>query len=200
MFCQNCGAELKDDTKFCPNCGKAASAENTTNDLTPERRLSNNPNALILKSSLPLPDKLHWVKWAYFAALFSAVINVLLCLVMLTIVLLIHTSLNSHYLKKIREMRFQFVQPVTVDELYEKIKPALKKTWDDKVDFDRVGDTLSIQYKKTVYDINLLEDGTFGVWWRKSLARAIFSNVNYNEVRLATATIAYELQKQFNVN
>ena len=31
MFCQECGAELQKDAKFCPNCGKAYSNELTLN-------------------------------------------------------------------------------------------------------------------------------------------------------------------------
>lgn len=206
MFCKNCGAKLEDSSKFCPNCGTAieesSNVENPRERETPatNRTLSTNPDAIVLRSAAPLPDKFDWIKWAYFVALLPTVISPFISIVALTFVLIIHTSISDHHKKKLRKMRFQFVSPVTADEVYNKLEPALLRRWGDKVEFERVDDTISVKYEKIIYDVNLHEDGTFGVWWRLSLARAFFSDAGYKRLRTAMGVIAYELQKQFGVN
>ncbi|MBQ6298527.1 MAG: zinc ribbon domain-containing protein [Selenomonadaceae bacterium] len=202
MFCKNCGVELNDDAKFCPSCGKAIVESSTVEDKKDSRdkkTLSANPDAIILKSSAPLPDKFDWIKWAYFVALLPAVISPGICIITVPIVLVIHSYLSDYHRKKIRKLRFQFVSPVTADEIYNKLEPVLAKKWGNKVEFDREGETISVKYEKIIYDINLMEDGTFCVWWRLSLARAFFSNAGYKQIRTATGVIAYELQQQFGV-
>lgn len=206
MFCKNCGTRLADNSKFCPNCGTAieesSSVENVSETKNPNdnKTISTNPDALVLKSAAPLPDKFDWIKWAYFAALLPTVISPLISMVTLTIVLVIHTSISDHHRKKLRKLPFQFVSPVTADEIYNKLEPALQRRWGDKVEFEREGDTISVKYEKIFYDINLQEDGTFCLWWRLSLTRAFFSSAGYKKIRTAMGIIAYELQKQFGVN
>lgn len=205
MFCKNCGAELKDYVKFCPSCGTAISektnVKDTINDESNDNKtLSANPDAIILKSAAPLPDKFDWIKWAYFVALLPVVISPGICIITLPIALIMHSYLSDYHRKKIRKMHFQFVSPVSADEIYNKLEPALTHRWGNKVEFDREGETISVKYKKIIYDINLMEDGTFCLWWRLSLARAFFSNAGYKQIRTATGVIAYELQKQFGVN
>lgn len=34
MYCKNCGKELNDNTKFCPNCGTPQNEENVTPNIT----------------------------------------------------------------------------------------------------------------------------------------------------------------------
>lgn len=206
MFCKNCGAKLEDNSKFCPNCGTETKESSNSEDisqtevLNPEKTLSTNPDAIILKSASSLPDKFDWIKWAYFVALLPAVISPGICILTVPIAIIIHSYLSDHHRKKIREIRFKFVKPVSADEIYNKLEPALNKRWGNKVEFDREGETISVKYEKIIYDINLMEDGTFSVWWRLSLARAFFSSAGYKQIRTATGIIAYELQKSFGIN
>lgn len=207
MFCPNCGTELKDVAKFCPNCGtaieKSADDKDNVNQseaLPANVSLSSNPDAIILKSSAPLPDKFDWIKWAYFVALLPIVISPGICIITLPVVVIAHSYLSDYHRKKIRKMRFQFVSPINADEIYKRLEPVLTKKWGDKVEFDREGDTITVKFNKIMYDINIQEDGTFCIWWRLSLARAFFSNAGYKQIRTTTSVIAYELQKQFGVN
>ena len=104
---------------------------------------------------------------------------------------------------KMRRMRFKFVTPISLDEIYNKLQPVLVSKYGNEMEFDREGDTLCVKYKSVIYDINLHDDGTFSLWWRKSIAGAIFSfneGKLYNKIRTGTAIIAYELQQQFGIH
>ena len=103
---------------------------------------------------------------------------------------------------KMRDLKFKFVNNVSNDEIYNKMYPILTQKYGDKIEFDQEGDTLSVLYKSIIYDINLHEDSTFSIWWRKSIGGAFFT-INewkeYKKIREGTAMVAYELQKAFNI-
>lgn len=40
MFCGNCGANLEDGAKFCPECGKPVEQANTGNQMSPEKQMT----------------------------------------------------------------------------------------------------------------------------------------------------------------
>ena len=210
-FCDNCGAKLDANSKFCPSCGTAINngeAVLTTADTLPTE--SNNlpvgktisESGLVLHSSAPISRTCSWVRWLYI--LFA----ILVCAGGLGVIGLMLTYAFDYYAKdfhrgKMRRMRFKFVTPISLDEIYNKLQPVLVSKYGNEMEFDREGDTLCVKYKSVIYDINLHDDGTFSLWWRKSIAGAIFSfneGKLYNKIRTGTSIIAYELQQQFGIH
>lgn len=210
-FCDNCGAKLDANSKFCPSCGTAINngeAVLTTADTLPTE--SNNlpvgktisESGLVLHSSAPISKTCSWVRWLYI--LFA----ILVCAGGLGVIGLMLTFAFDCYAKdfhrgKMRRMRFKFVTPISLDEIYNKLQPVLVSKYGNEMEFDREGDTLCVKYKSVIYDINLHDDGTFSLWWRKSTAGALFSFNEwklYNKIRTGTAIIVYELQQQFGIH
>ena len=210
-FCDNCGAKLDANSKFCPSCGTAINngeAVLTTADTLPTES-TNLPvgktiseSGLVLHSSAPISRTCSWIRWLYI--LFA----ILVCAGGLGVIGLMLTFAFDCYAKdfhrgKMRRMRFKFVTPISLDEIYNKLQPVLVSKYGNEMEFDREGDTLCVKYKSVIYDINLHDDGTFSLWWRKSIAGAIFSfneGKLYNKIRTGTAIIAYELQQQFGIH
>lgn len=209
-FCDNCGAKLDANSKFCPSCGTAINngeAVLTTANTLPTEN-SNLPvgktiseSGLVLHSSAPISRTCSWVRWLYI--LFA----ILVCAGGLGVIGLMLTFAFDCYAKdfhrgKMRRMRFKFVTPISLDEIYNKLQPVLVSKYGNEMEFDREGDTLCVKYKSVIYDINLHDDGTFSLWWRKSIAGALFSFNEwklYNKIRTGTSIIAYELQQQFGI-
>ena len=210
-FCDNCGAKLDANSKFCPSCGTAITngeAVLTTADTLPTE--SNNlpvgktisESGLVLHSSAPISRTCSWIIWLYI------LFGILVCAGGLGVIGLMLTFAFDCYAKdfhrgKMRRMRFKFVTPISLDEIYNKLQPVLVSKYGNEMEFDREGDTLCVKYKSVIYDINLHDDGTFSLWWRKSIAGAIFSfneGKLYNKIRTGTAIIAYELQQQFGIH
>ena len=210
-FCDNCGAKLDANSKFCPSCGTAINngeAVLTTVDTLPTEN-SNLPvgktiseSGLVLHSSAPISRTCSWIIWLYI------LFGILVCAGGLGVIGLMLTYAFDYYAKdfhrgKMRRMRFKFVTPISLDEIYNKLQPVLVSKYGNEMEFDREGDTLCVKYKSVIYDINLHDDGTFSLWWRKSIAGAIFSfneGKLYNKIRTGTSIIAYELQQQFGIH
>ena len=210
-FCDNCGAKLDANSKFCPSCGTAINngeAVLTTANTLPTEN-SNLPvgktiseSGLVLHSSAPISRTCSWIIWLYI------LFGILVCAGGLGVIGLMLTYAFDYYAKdfhrgKMRRMRFKFVTPISLDEIYNKLQPVLVSKYGNEMEFDREGDTLCVKYKSVIYDINLHDDGTFSLWWRKSIAGAIFSfneGKLYNKIRTGTAIIAYELQQQFGIH
>ena len=210
-FCDNCGAKLDANSKFCPSCGTAINngeAVLTTADTLPTES-TNLPvgktiseSGLVLHSSAPISRTCSWIIWLYI------LFGILVCAGGLGVIGLMLTFAFDCYAKdfhrgKMRRMRFKFVTPISLDEIYNKLQPVLVSKYGNEMEFDREGDTLCVKYKSVIYDINLHDDGTFSLWWRKSIAGAIFSfneGKLYKKVRIGTAIIAYELQQQFGIH
>ena len=210
-FCDNCGAKLDANSKFCPSCGTAINngeAVLTTADTLPTES-TNLPvgktiseSGLVLHSSAPISRTCSWIIWLYI------LFGILVCAGGLGVIGLMLAYAFDYYAKdfhrgKMRRMRFKFVTPISLDEIYNKLQPVLANKYGNEMEFEREGDTLCVKYKSVFYDINLHDDGTFSLWWRKSIAGALFSFNEwklYNKIRTGTAIIAYELQQQFGIH
>lgn len=222
-FCENCGTKYEEGTKFCSGCG--ARLENKSGVIAlddsplpsheqhmpvpaqdapvtePQYTSSAPPDAIILKSSAPIPSKIGWTKWGYIAGLLLLAAGGF-GIIILLVVLMISILQISFHKDKMRRMKFKFVNNVNNDDIYNKMYPILTQKYGDKIEFDQEGDTLSVHYKSIIYDINIEEDSTFTIWWRRSIAGAFFSFNDwkeYKKIRIGTAMVAYELQKAFNV-
>ena len=222
-FCENCGTKYEEGAKFCSGCGAPLENKSGFIDLDdsplpsheqrmpapaqnapvtePQYTSSAPPDAIILKSSAPIPSKIGWTKWGYIAGLLLLAAGGF-GIIILLVVLMISILQISFHKDKMRRMKFKFVNNVNNDDIYNKMYPILTQKYGDKIEFDQEGDTLSVHYKSIIYDINLHEDSTFSIWWRKSITGAIFSFngwKRYKKIRIGTAMVAYELQKAFHV-
>ena len=222
-FCVNCGTKYEEEAKFCSGCG--AQLENKSgfialddsplpaherhmpatiqNSLVTEPQYTSSapPDAITLKSSAPIPSKIGWAKWGYIAGLFLTAAGGF-GIIILIVVLMISIFQMSFHMDKMRRLKFKFVNNVSNDDIYNKMYPILTQKYGDKIEFDQEGDTLSVHYKSIIYDINLHEDSTFSIWWRKSITGAIFSFngwKRYKKIREGTAMVAYELQNAFDI-
>ena len=222
-FCENCGTKYEEGARFCSGCGAPLENKSGFIDLDdsplpsheqrmpapaqnapvtePQYTSSAPPNAITLKSSAPIPSKIGWSKWGYIAG-FLLIAAGGFGIIILIVVLMISIFQMSFHMDKMRRLKFKFVNNVSNDDIYNKLSPILTQKYGDKIEFDQEGDTLSVHYKSIIYDINLHEDSTFSIWWRKSIGGAFFT-INewkeYKKIRTGTAMVAYELQKAFHV-
>ena len=222
-FCENCGTKYEEGARFCSGCGAPLENKSGFIDLDdsplpaheqrmpapaqnapvtePQYTSSAPPNAITLKSSAPIPSKIGWTKWGYIAGLLLLAAGGF-GIIILLVVLMISILQMSFHKDKMRRLKFKFVNNVNNDDIYNKMYPILTQKYGDKIEFDQEGDTLSVHYKSIIYDINIEEDSTFTIWWRKSIAGAFFSFnewKEYKKIRIGTAMVAYELQKAFHV-
>ena len=159
------------------------------------------PDAIVLRSSAPIPSKVGWSKWGYIAGLLLIAAGGVGVIILAAVLIISHFQISFHK-DKMRRICFKFVDNVTNDDIYNKLQPVLTSKYGDKMEFEQEGDTLSVHYNGIYYDINLRDNSTFSVWWRKSLTGAIFSFnewKEYKKIRTGTAIVAYELQKAFNL-
>lgn len=219
-FCENCGTKYEEGTKFCSGCGAPLGTKHQDTSPTPIQEIqspvvvqnaslvepqytsSAPPDAIVLKSSAPIPSKTGWTTWGYIAGLVLIAASGLGVLIILVVFLISHFQMSFHK-DGMRKMKFKFVDNITNDKIYNKLQPILIQKYGDKIEFEQEGNTLSVHYNSIIYDINLQEDSTFSIWWRKSIANAIFTFnewKEYKKIRTGTAMVAFELQHAFNIH
>ena len=99
----------------------------------------------------------------------------------------------------LREMKFAMGHPVEKNLMFQRLVEKL--TLMGMVVELHTDGTPVITYQSVIYEISLNEDQTFTIWWRKSLARAIFSIdlftiiPNYRKAVVAMGMIAYYIQQ-----
>ncbi|MBQ1875811.1 MAG: zinc ribbon domain-containing protein [Selenomonas sp.] len=225
-FCSHCGAKLGPGSQFCTSCGQSVgqvgdtahvqkssepvpavssmpvdASEKQQTAVDSNRQISS--EGIVLQSGAPLPSKTAWCKWGYLLSLILAVPTHGTGFLLALVVYFLQYQIISFQRAKIRRMKFKFVSPVTLDEIYSRLQPALQQKCGNTIKFDREDDSLVIEYDSVLYDINLNDDGTVSIWWRKTLSGALFSFRDgklYRKIRTGTALIAYELQQQFDVH
>ena len=157
--------------------------------------------AIVLQSAAPISTKTGWCKWGYIISLVLIAFGGIGILGLIGVFMVEHFIMGFHR-DKMRRLKFKFVDGVSADEIYNKLQPELVKKYGDKIQFDRDGGTISVNYNSIIYDINLQDDNTFCIWWRKNLANAFFSWnewKEYKKIRTGTALVAYELQRAFEI-
>lgn len=99
----------------------------------------------------------------------------------------------------LREMKFAMGHPVEKTVMFQRLVEKLTPMG-MVVEIHTDGMPV-ITYQSVIYEVFLNEDQTFTIWWRKSLARAIFSIdlftiiPNYRKVVVAMGIIAYYIQQ-----
>lgn len=204
-FCTTCQKTYPDDAQFCQTCRQALSDMQPAPAPAepPAKQYQMSSGGIVLHSAAPIPLKTGWCKWGYIVCLALGAITGGAGLVLLIFMLAIDGMINQWHREKIRRMKFKFVSQVSADEIYNRLQPVLARKYGNSMSFEREGDKLSVDYDSVFYDIVLNEDGTVTIWWRKSLAGAIFrfrEGKLYRKIRTGTPLLAYELQQLFGVH
>ena len=129
-----------------------------------------------------------------------------------------HRAAINHF-AEMRNMKFKLTNDATLEKIYNKIEPALRSIYGEKVKFLRKDDCVVVTFNGIDYKIVLNDDATFSIHLQKSLLEKsiyIFAKVveifydrdynddavptwNYEKIRTGTPIIAYELQRAFGV-
>lgn len=137
------------------------------------------------------------------------------------ILILYKMNLRSaiNHFAEMRNMKFKITNDATLEKIYNKIEPALRSIYGEKVKFLRKDDCVVVTFNGIDYKIVLNDDATFSIHLQKSLLEKsiyIFAKVveifydrdynddavptwNYEKIRTGTPIIAYELQRAFGV-
>ena len=112
---------------------------------------------------------------------------------------------------KIRKMRFKFTNYATLEDIYNKLEPALRKFYGEKINLFMEENLVVVTCNGIKYEIILNGDATFSVRWQKTFFEKLFAfieeifdnemepNWKYTRVRTDTPRIAYELQQAFGI-
>ena len=96
------------------------------------------------------------------------------------------------------EVKNKIPYPALIAELIPRLTPlgmTIEKS-------DKQNGYSVISYQKMIYDISYSDEGnTFTIWWRKNIARALFtvdSIKNYRKIAVAMGIIGYYVQQSCN--
>lgn len=99
-------------------------------------------------------------------------------------------------LKQLRKTDFAMDEQIAYEELIEKLIPILLPL-NMTIEKDKNGQPV-ITYQKLIYDVIYNSNGTFSIWWRKSLLRAFGAQSKtstYRKVVVAMGIIGFNVQK-----
>lgn len=114
---------------------------------------------------------------------------------------LIKEALLDLKLKQLRKTEFAITEQIAYEELIEKLIPILLPL-NMTIEKDKKGNPI-ITYQKVIYDINYNSNGTFSIWWRKSILRAFGMQSKtslYRKVVVAMGIIGFNIQKVSETN
>ena len=188
-FCSKCGSQIPDDAQFCGECGAKIVEESLSQPTTTNSSPKVSPNGIVLESAAPIPSqRITWRISGYFAGVtlcllgrgFVRVTDVAGLLIIIAGFIVVaftgnkdENSMKEHW-ENIRTIKFKFINGVTIDEIYNKLQPALTAKYGDKIKFDREEDILNIYYGKKIYDLKLNDDATFTLYWYPSFSYTPF--------------------------
>ncbi|MGN0298944.1 MAG: hypothetical protein ACI4C1_07185 [Lachnospiraceae bacterium] len=184
------------------------------NIILEEKKKIDTSTPIILKTAEPLKNEMLGIKKGYWLFLvvcflsswFSETIVFIGILALLVLFIVDYRLILPVKLDKLREMKFQFVQGVNNDELFEMMQPILSAKYGMLVERDENGNMV-LTFQGYLYDVLIHENATFRIWWRMSLGKAFLSTglgalTSYKEYRhflAAMGIIGYEIQKAFHV-
>lgn len=161
--------------------------------------------SLILTSSNPLPNKLVKLKRLYWACLglicLGVFADLLLAVGIIAILVLyvVDYYATTLYRGRLRTLVFKYNDAVSQDELFAQLQSVLISKYKGAFLLERNADgEIVLNYDGHIYDIHIQGDQTFTIWWRKSLAKAMFSlsdYKSYKKILAAYGIIAYEIQQ-----
>lgn len=101
-----------------------------------------------------------------------------------------------------RKLRFSVSRQMPYPELTTKLVAALTPLG---MSVENSADgSISIAYKKMIYDVSYEDEATFSVWWRVNIARALLGTAEtvgtYRKISQATGIIAWNIQQICNAN
>ena len=159
---------------------------------------------LLLSSSLPLPNELIKIKRLYWICCVCLVLGVIATfffavgILGLLIVYMIDSMSTSAKQRKLRNMIFKYDSTVSVEELLNRLQPVLIVKYGQQMLIEKSEEGFfSIHFGSHIYDVHVLENNELKIWWRKSLAKAIFSINEYKSYKQnlqAMGIIVYEIQ------
>lgn len=170
---------------------------------------------IILLSVLWLGGKL-FDPGTFMATAFLIIILILFFIVILALAVN-HEAIKKH-MKIIYHTKFKFTNDATLELIYNRIEPALRRFYGEKITFSLKNDCVIVACNGINYKIILNDDSTFSVKWQKSLFDKLLSIMDtlaesfgrdsvggslpvwkYDRVRTETPRIAYEVQQAFGI-
>lgn len=160
---------------------------------------------LMLTSNQPLRNNLSKIKKTYLLCLLILAVGILyrplaiVGLLGLVIVYIVDNIYTNMCQAGLRRTKFQYEDSVTADKLFEKLQQSLISKYGEKILVEIDDDKkISITFNSHIYDIILAGDGSFTIWWRKSLSNALFSINDYKSYKqnlVSYGIIGYEIQR-----
>lgn len=152
-----------------------------------------------------------------FMATAFMIIGTILFLIIIIMGMLNYKSITDH-MKIIYHTNFKITNDATLELIYNRTEPALRKFYGEKITFSLKNDCVIVACNAINYKIILNDDSTFSVKWQKSLFDKLLSIMDtlaesfgrdsvggslpvwkYDKVRTETPRIAYEVQQAFGI-